>query len=181
MTEPIHNKELVAAVEDLRNRKIIKQDADIVEKMGYSKSTVSGYIGGNVKASKKFLKKFENSFGVLLTDYKNGDTPLNGQQKPSDPLTGAHVTLQDYIDDLKRDKATLYALANSILDQIKLDTKATLAYQMAWVEYEAERAAKGDEQLKLELIHKMNTLVRSYLPGRAVVGSEIETGRKGKD
>lgn len=146
--------------------------ASIAKETGLNKGYVSAVINGKKPISDNFWDTFNKKFPEKPS--------LNGQQKPSDALTGAHVTLQDYIDDLKRDKATLYALANSILDQIKLDTKTALAYQMAWVEYEAERAAKGDEQLKLELIHRMNTLVRSYLPGRVVVGSESETGKHGK-
>lgn len=105
----------------------------------------------------------------------------NGKEGHLDTLlTGAHVTLQDYINELRNDKAVLYSLANSILDQIKLDTKTALAYQMAWVEHEAERQANGDEQLKRELIHKMNKLVRSYLLGHIAMSSESEMDKKSK-
>lgn len=136
-------------------------------------STISNILVRKQNIKPEAWELFRNKFRI-------SEAEGNGQPTPDTPLTGAHVTLQDYIDDLRRDKETLYALANSILDQIKLDTKTALAYQMAWVEYEAERAAKGDEQLKLELIHRMNTLVRSYLPGRAAVSNESEIGKQGK-
>lgn len=162
---------------DLQNR-INQYDmrfpvATIVKATGLNKGYVSAVINGKKPISDNFWDTFNEKFPEKPS--------ANGQQKPTDILIGAHVTLQDYIDDLRRDKATLYALANSILDQIKLDTKTALAYQMAWVDYEAERAAKGDEHLKLELIHKMNTLVRSYLPGHALENNETESGKRHKE
>lgn len=148
--------------------------AELEERLGFDKGYISSLLKGKKPVSDNFWSKFNETYPEKI------DTPPNGAQRPTDLLTGANVTLQDYINELRNDKAVLYSLANSILDQIKLDTKTALAYQMAWVEYEAERSAKGDEQLKLELIHRMNTLVRSYLPGRVSVSSESETGKQSK-
>lgn len=98
MSEIKHNPELIAAVEHLYNQKVIKKDKDIVESTGYSKGTVSGYIKGTAKASEEFLNKFEDSFKIKLANFRNGETPEPRQVI----LTGAHVTLQDYIDLLKK-------------------------------------------------------------------------------
>lgn len=184
MQTPVHNKELISAVEDLRKRKIIRQDNDIVEKTGYSKSTVSGYISGNVKASSKFINEFENQFKIRLIDYADS---ANGRQKPTDPLTGAHVTLQDYIDkqeqriaELKRDKDMLYALLNSNLVSLKEGQQIMIAYQKAWVDHVAERESKGDQRKKEEIAYKMGKLVDDILMGDSYTGTHVESGKHHK-
>lgn len=91
-----HNKALIAAVQDLYNKRIIKKDKDIVDKLGYAKGTVSGYISGNAKASEEFLNKFETAFGLSLSNY---DEDLVSK-RDTNPLPG--TTIQDHITTLKQ-------------------------------------------------------------------------------
>jgi hypothetical protein len=177
MQTPVHNKELISAVEDLRKRKIIRQDNDIVEKTGYSKSTVSGYISGNVKASSKFINEFENQFKIRLIDYADS---ANGQQKPSDPLTGAHVTLQDYITLLKDYNEKLFYLLSSNLGNLKEGQRTMIAYQKAWVDYAAELESKGDPDKKAEIRYKMNKSVDDILSNDSLSDIQVGSGKRGK-
>jgi len=56
------NQELYDRVEQLKSDRIIKKDADIVESTGFSKSAVSSYVNGKVKASKNFMQKFNEIY-----------------------------------------------------------------------------------------------------------------------
>jgi transcriptional regulator with XRE-family HTH domain len=56
------NEDLIAAVEKLKGQRVIKKDADIAEKTGFSKSVVSNYLAGRVTASKNFMIKFYEVF-----------------------------------------------------------------------------------------------------------------------
>lgn len=155
MQTPVHNKELISAVEDLRKRKIIRQDNDIVEKTGYSKSTVSGYISGNVKASSKFINEFENQFKIRLIDYADS---ANGRQKPTDPLTGAHVTLQDHIDLLKDYNEKLFALLSSNLGSLKEGQQELLSNlkDVADKLDEADQSARTDRNIMMETLGELS-------------------------
>lgn len=78
---------------------------------------------------------------------------------------GVNITLADYINLLHRENDRLYALLNSSLVRISDDQQIALAYQKAWVEYEAEKAAKGDPKKKREIISHMGKLVDGKLMG----------------
>lgn len=58
------NKELIQKVEQLRRQGVIRRDADIVEKTGFSKSVVSSYLNGKIKASRNFTDKFDEVFSL---------------------------------------------------------------------------------------------------------------------
>lgn len=62
----IDNRSLLLAIKDLRIKFPV---AEIVRKTHYSKSVVSTYLKPNAKPSGDFLRKFEKSFGVKLSDY----------------------------------------------------------------------------------------------------------------
>lgn len=177
MQTPVHNKELISAVEDLRKRKIIRQDNDIVEKTGYSKSTVSGYISGNVKASSKFINEFENQFKIRLIDYADS---ANGQQKPPDPLAGAQVTLQDYIDLLKDYNEKLFALLSSSLGNLSEGQRIMIAYQKAWVDHAAEVESSGDADRKEEIKYRFGKLVDDILSNDSLSDIQVGSGKRGK-
>lgn len=80
--EELFNEDIKNAVRWLKGRGIIDKDKDIVEKTGYGKSTVSGYISGKIDASADFRTKFENAFELSLADFSSvsnsdSDTPTN--------------------------------------------------------------------------------------------------------
>lgn len=57
----------------------------------------------------------------------------------------------------------LMALLESNLNMLHTEVRVGLAYQKAWVEYEAEKAAQGDEKKQQEVLDKMGRLVRSKI------------------
>lgn len=62
--ENSYNKELIAAVEYLKGKRIITKDADIVRDTGVHKTQLSTYLSGQKDASKGFLKKFQDFYKV---------------------------------------------------------------------------------------------------------------------
>lgn len=77
---------------------------------------------------------------------------------------GVNITLADYINLLHRENDRLYTLLNSSLVRISDDQQIVLAYHKAWVEFVAEKEAKGDKQKKKEIQAKMGRLVDGFLP-----------------
>ena len=136
----------------------------------------------NILAKKQNIKpeaweKFRNRFGIPEVQGH-----ANGHQFPSDQLTGSNITLQDYIDkqdqridELKRDKELLYGIINSSFGRMFDLQKLATAYQKAWIEYEAERAAAGDQKKKLEIRYKMSKLVDDNLQDDTLF--DIHVGR----
>lgn len=57
----------------------------------------------------------------------------------------------------------LMALLESNLNMLHTEVRVGLAYQKAWVEYEAEKVGKGNEAKQQEVLDKMNRLVRSKI------------------
>lgn len=86
MTENNRNIELVRAVEDLKAKRIIKKDVDIIKATGYSAAVVSNYLSGRAEVSKQFIKNFEIAFNVKIKDTlinEKENIPLNkGENKP---------------------------------------------------------------------------------------------------
>lgn len=62
----MENIELSRVVEDLKRQRIIFKNKDIADKLGMSESTISEYVTGKVKASEKFITKFEKVFNVKV-------------------------------------------------------------------------------------------------------------------
>lgn len=56
------NEKLIQHVEQLRRSGVIRKDKEIADKLGYTKSAVSGYLTGSVKASERFLEKFYDAY-----------------------------------------------------------------------------------------------------------------------
>lgn len=179
MDELKHNQELIKAVADLYNNKVIRKDKDIADRTGYSKSTVSGYISGKVLASDDFLKEFENKFEIRLSDYQK---PTNGAAPdPRDtPLTGAHVTLQDHIDLLKDYNEKLFALLSSNLGNLQEGQRIMIAYQKAWVDHAAQQESGDDPDRKEEIKYRFGKLVDDILSRGSLSGSQTESGKTGK-
>jgi transcriptional regulator with XRE-family HTH domain len=64
------NHDLINAILWLKGNGIVEKDKDLVDKMGYSKGTVSAYINGNKEASNDFREKFEEVFKLNLLDFQ---------------------------------------------------------------------------------------------------------------
>lgn len=167
-----HNQSLKNAITYLKSIKRIVYDKDIAEETGYNKSTVSEYVRGIEKASSDFEDEFEKKFGISLDDYEN---PQTGNYKLS--TAGLNITLQDYIDLLKTTNERLFNIVNSTLGRIGDDSHTSLAYQKAWVRYEAERSSGGDKQKEAEIRYKMSKLVDDELQTDDESGSPDEIGK----
>lgn len=87
---------------------------------------------------------------------------------------------QARIDELNKHKDDLLQIINSTLNQIHDDSRAALAYQKAWVKYEAEKVAKGNKQTEDQLRYKMSKLVDDELQGGESFDNPQEIGRKHK-
>jgi transcriptional regulator with XRE-family HTH domain len=176
------NQSLKNAIKHLKSIGLITQYKDIVTKTGYDKSTVSEYVRGLVKVSPEFEGEFEKKFGVSLKDYnspKEGNYTLNP--------TGVNVTLQDYINiqelrikELSQDKEWFKSIINSTLGRIHDDTHTALAYQKAWVKFEAERSSEGNKRIENELRYKMSKLVDDELKNDDEFGNHDETDSSGR-
>lgn len=113
----------------------------------------------------------------LRVDKFDINNPLADTSKP---LSGATPTLQDYIDDLKRSRDMFYSLLSSSLGNLEKGQKTLIAYQKAWVQYEADRASGGDPDKKAEIMYKMNTLADEYREGEVSIDIHAETGKHRK-
>lgn len=129
--------------------------ATIVKETGLNKGYVSAVINGKKPISDNFWDTFNKKFPEKPSP--------NGQQKTNDLLTGAHITLQDYINEIKHSRDMLFTLVNSGFGKMFDGQRLATAYQKAWIEYEAERAAQGDSDKKEEIMYKMGKLVDEYL------------------
>lgn len=173
-----HNQRLKNAIKHLKSTDILKKETkEIAEITGYNKSTVSEYIRGIEPASSTFEKEFENKFGISLENFANvadDNTQILGTK-------GVKVTLQDYIDLLKDTNDKLFAIVNSTLSQIHEDSRYSVAYQKAWVKYEAERSSGGDKQKEAEVNYKLNKLVDDVIENDDESGSPGETDKIDKE
>lgn len=166
-----HNQALKNAIRYLYSIKKIKYDKDIATQTGYNKSTVSEYARGIEPASSDFEKEFENKFGISL---ENFESPHEENYKLS--TAGLNITLQDYINLLHRENDRLFTILNSTLGRIHDDSQTALAYQKAWVRYEAERSSDGNKEKEEEIRYKMSKLVDDELQGGEESGNQDETG-----
>lgn len=87
---------------------------------------------------------------------------------------------QARIDELNKHKDDLLQIINSTLNQIHDDSRAALAYQKAWVKYEAEKVAKGNKQTEAQLRYKMSKLVDDELQGGESFDNPQEIGKQHK-
>lgn len=85
------------------------------------------------------------------------------------------------IEKIEKSKDELFQILNSALNQIHEDTHTALAYQKAWVRYEAERSSEGDKQKENEIRYKMSTLVDDILAGDEVSDNRADIGNPGKE
>lgn len=155
MDELKHNQELIRAVEDLYNNKIIRKDKDIADKTGYSKSTVSGYISGKVMASEDFLKEFENKFEIRLANYRT-PAPTAGDDPPP---AFVPIPWQEYLQLIHLSLEALKAGQNEIL----LQQAKTRAEVRGYGKYQLVKDAKGRSETFERLLLEVDKLVNGEL------------------
>jgi hypothetical protein len=63
------------AVDWLISEGRIKQDKDLQDIFGYSKSTISAYLTG--RPGKKFVNEFQKKFGINLKEFEENQDSLN--------------------------------------------------------------------------------------------------------
>lgn len=75
---------LTNAVAELKFRRVIGFNSDIIRDTGVHKSALSMYLNGKEMPSKKFIRDFENAYKVKLADYdKDPDQDIkNPAQEP---------------------------------------------------------------------------------------------------
>lgn len=75
--EEINNEPLISDVALLRFGGIVVSDIDIAKKLPYSKGPLSAYLNNKKWASKKFLKKFYDSYGEKIQELKSKTVSVN--------------------------------------------------------------------------------------------------------
>jgi len=76
---------------------------------------------------------------------------------------------------LKTTNDKLLYILSSTLGQIHEDSRYSVAYQKAWVKYEAERVSGGDKQKEAEVNYKLNKLVDDVIENEGGFDSPGET------
>lgn len=143
-------------------------------KLGYSKGYVSDVINRKKEPSEDFLKAFYKKFS-------------NSSQRSSEvdnyvlPLGEVKVTLKDYIDLLKNTNDKLLTILSSTLGEIHEDSRYALAYQKAWVKYEAEKVSGGNRKKEAEIRYKMSKLVDDEIMFGEEAGNYDETHKQSKE
>lgn len=114
-----YNQDIQKAVRHLYGAGVIESDKDIADRTKLSKGTVSSYIKGNIRASKKFRTEFEQVFKLSLKDFAgdaNGtaispaadlrDQLLSEKERRIQAQEREINSLNDRIEDLKTRLAT---------------------------------------------------------------------------
>lgn len=154
--------------------------SEVAAKLGISSQLLGQYMKGRQNPKIHFFNKWKEVFGedlLRMTETNVSEQAREDRQKLTDPLPmgDVNITLKDYIDLLKYTNERLFATLNSTLGQIHSDQQVALAYQKAWVEYEAERASEGDESKKKKIMYKMSKLVDGKMKDKPSTGSPGET------
>lgn len=105
----MHNAELIRMVETLKAKRTIKKDVDIVASTGFSKTVVSNYLSGRIKASDNFLDKFEKVYGVDIFN-------KNGLSNDIEITTSLHAELGRINEILIRLQATARISTMSVIE-----------------------------------------------------------------
>lgn len=144
MSTSSRNIDLIRVVEELRAKRIIKKDVDIIKATGYSAGVVSNYLGGKAEASKKFIETFETSFGVkikpsteIITKKITEVTPLNEGEESTvkeqqaaygNAKTDENLSYQEKYYKLLEEQTK--AFFNSLAEKIsKIETNLDLSLQ----------------------------------------------------
>lgn len=137
-----------------------------------------GNISKMLKGKKTITDKFLTSFNEKFPEKHKSSEELKTEQESSNytlPAGNVKITLDDYIELLQTTNERLFAIINSTLGRISDDSHTALAYQKAWVKYEAERSAGGDKDKEAEIRYKMSKLVDDELQGGELSGNHDES------
>lgn len=172
-----------------------KKQGDFAKLIKTNLSNLKTYENSNVRPKANVLAAICEYAGIELSDLENKKLTykditfrvdkVEGNEIPTPTpattlLTGAHVTLQDHIDLLRDYNEKLFALLSSNLGKLYDGQQVMIAYQKAWVDYEAEKASAGDLQRKDEIKYKMSTLVDEQLHGDSSTYSQSGSGKRRK-
>jgi len=129
-SDGLYNPELKLAVKYLLGQGIITQAKDIADKMNYNKTTVSGYVTGNIKASLSFIEKFESTFKLSLNDFKGSFKTLPVTLSPSQEILSLKaairvLTLSIIEIKMKLNGTSLVDTTNEIEKMIKNEIERT--------------------------------------------------------
>lgn len=139
MGNELLNQELRAAVEYLYDTKAVRQDKDIADATAYNKSTVSSYLSGSLKASKKFEEQFEKVYGLSLKNFKTRPGNESGGGFLSGPIK---ITAQQYVEQLQADKKELQDVIKSNLTAMMTLLSALHRHDLAFHETMLESLAR---------------------------------------
>ncbi len=109
---------LYHAIAYLKSAGIIKRDAEIAEKMEMSKGTLSAYVTGTTRPSKKFVEKFENLFSVKIDDFNSLATLEEARVKFSSNL---NQSISEHEERLLRVEAHLEVFESAIAGLLSKD------------------------------------------------------------
>lgn len=155
--------------------------AEIAVQTGLDRSYLSSFIHAKVKKSvtEKMLGKLTKGFPAYFNGKQQHPTPELGHRNTL--LTGAHVTLQDYINEIKTQRDMFYALLSSNLGSLQEGQRTLIAYQKAWVDQFAEKESKGDPNKKAEIMYRVNKLVDDILSASSLSGTQTGSGKRSRE
>lgn len=138
-----------------------------------------GNISKMLKGKKPITDNFFTSFIEKFPEKDNNSNQKNDQDSINYilPAGNIKITLADYIELLQTTNDRLFAIINSTLGQIHEDSRYSLAYQKAWVKYEAERVSGGDKEKEAEVNYKLNKLVDGVIKNDESSGIRDENDR----
>jgi transcriptional regulator with XRE-family HTH domain len=145
----------------------------------YIKNNVAYFIELKTASGKplRLLPEGQTEIELLNAFLEERDRVLDERNRIIDKI---ETQTQARIDELKKDKDQLTQKLNLTLEKIYTSQQVALGYQKAWVDYEAEKVAKGDQNKKKELMYKMGKLVDGMIENDASKGTPDEIGKKRK-
>lgn len=179
LATPLHKMEPKEIIKRARFNKGLTQ-TDVAKALGISLRMYQRYEEGKFpKYKDEVISALDGVLGTDLYVRLYDKSVSHADIKPSNILSaeGVNITLADYIALLHRENDRLYNLLNSSLARISDDQQIALAYQKAWVEYEAERVSKGDPKKKRDIMVQMSKLVDGKLMGGGAEGNQGNSGK----
>lgn len=167
----INQGERLKIIQDRINQYDIRfPNAELSEKLNVDAGNISNMLNGKKPISDNFFTSFIDAYPEKKKNEEESKPILN-----SDNVS---ISLQDFINlqeqrikELTADKEWFKSIINSALMKISIDQQFVLAYQKAWVDYEAEKMAGDDQAKKKEIMYKMNKLVDDKIQNDASKGT----------
>lgn len=132
--------------------------------MGYGKNYISEMLSPTGKITSKFITALKSKYPKFLHNPKNPVHEIEMEKQPDRGLLSELLTsYKDRIQEQKEMNDKLTGVINISLNTIVQDTRVSLAYQKAWVDYVAEKDAGGNTSKKEAIVIKMGKLIASKL------------------